>query len=141
LKALLARERARAEFQDWEKKEEEVNILKPDKHYSICVGVNMELLFIYHFSFGVQFHFDQSKVRSEIRLREGCTKPIDVLLKNLNFSDEFDIELNEPYLVFKVSILCSSLSNCNSTEKRAVPAALTCVIFCMVFKASYCIIF
>ncbi|XP_062212706.1 splicing factor Cactin-like [Phragmites australis] len=68
--ALLARERARAEFQDWEKKEEE-------------------------------FHFDQSKVRSEIRLREGRTKPIDVLLKNLNFSDEFDVELNEPYLVFK----------------------------------------
>ncbi|EER93274.1 cactin [Sorghum bicolor] len=68
--ALLARERARAEFQDWEKKEEE-------------------------------FHFDQSKVRSEIRLREGRTKPIDVLLKNLSFSDEFDIELNEPYLVFK----------------------------------------
>jgi hypothetical protein len=91
--------------------------------------------------FGVQFHFDRSKVRSEIRLREGRTKPIDVLLKNLNFSDEFDIELNEPYLVFKVSILCSSLSNCNSTEKRAVPATLTCVIFCMVFKASYCIVF
>lgn len=68
--ALIARERARAEFQDWEKKEEE-------------------------------FHFDQSKVRSEIRLREGRTKPIDVLLKNLSFSDEFDIELNEPYLVFK----------------------------------------
>ncbi|KAM0912630.1 hypothetical protein ACQ4PT_012686 [Festuca glaucescens] len=68
--ALLARERARAEFQDWEKKEEE-------------------------------FHFDQSKFRSEIRLREGRTKPIDVLLKNLNFADEFDVELNEPYLVFK----------------------------------------
>ncbi|KAL5219368.1 hypothetical protein ABZP36_020052 [Zizania latifolia] len=68
--ALLARERARAEFQDWEKKEEE-------------------------------FHFDQSKVRSEIRLREGRTKPIDVLLKNLNFTEEFDVELNEPYLVFK----------------------------------------
>ncbi|XP_027150517.1 cactin-like [Coffea eugenioides] len=44
--ALLARERARAEFQDWEKKEEE-------------------------------FHFDQSKVRSEIRLREEllCSHP------------------------------------------------------------------
>ena len=50
----------------------------------------------------MQFHFDQSKVRSEIRLREGRTKPIDVLLKNLSFSDEFDVELNEPYLVFKV---------------------------------------
>lgn len=68
--ALLARERARAEFQDWEKKEEE-------------------------------FHFDQSKVRSEIRLREGRIKPIDVLSKHLNGSDDFDIEINEPYMVFK----------------------------------------
>ncbi|POO01841.1 Cactin [Trema orientale] len=68
--ALLARERARAEFQDWEKKEEE-------------------------------FHFDQSKIRSEIRLREGRIKPIDILSKHLNFSDDFDIEINEPYVVFK----------------------------------------
>ncbi|KAG9445930.1 hypothetical protein H6P81_012058 [Aristolochia fimbriata] len=68
--AMLARERAKAEFQDWEKKEEE-------------------------------FHFDQSKVRSELRLRDGRVKPIDVLSKNLNGSDEFDIEINEPYMVFK----------------------------------------
>lgn len=50
----------------------------------------------------LQFHFDQSKVRSEIRLREGRTKPIDVLSKHLNGSDDMDIELNEPYMVFKV---------------------------------------
>ncbi|PIN05674.1 Cactin [Handroanthus impetiginosus] len=68
--ALLARERARAEFQDWEKKEEE-------------------------------FHFDQSKIRSEIRLREGRTKPIDILTKHLDPSDDFEIEINEPYMVFK----------------------------------------
>ncbi|KAL0555409.1 hypothetical protein IC582_009354 [Cucumis melo] len=68
--ALLARERARAEFQDWEKKEEE-------------------------------FHFDQSKVRSEIRVRDGRSKPIDVLSKQLNGSDDFDIVINEPYTVFK----------------------------------------
>ncbi|XP_076911525.1 splicing factor Cactin-like [Bidens hawaiensis] len=68
--ALLARERARAEFQDWEKKEEE-------------------------------FHFDQSKVRSGIRLREGRIKPIDVLSKHLEPSDEFDVEIEEPYMVFK----------------------------------------
>ncbi|XP_061352406.1 splicing factor Cactin-like [Gastrolobium bilobum] len=68
--ALLARERARAEFQDWEKKEEE-------------------------------FHFDQSKVRSEIRLREGRARPIDVLTKHLDGSDDLDIEINEPYMVFK----------------------------------------
>ncbi|XP_042047691.1 cactin-like [Salvia splendens] len=68
--ALLARERARAEFQDWEKKEEE-------------------------------FHFDQGKIRSEIRLREGRMKPIDILTKHLDHSDDFEIDINEPYLVFK----------------------------------------
>ncbi|XP_027363637.1 cactin-like isoform X2 [Abrus precatorius] len=68
--ALLARERARAEFQDWEKREEE-------------------------------FHFDQSKVRSEIRLREGRARPIDILTKHLDGSDDLDIEINEPYMVFK----------------------------------------
>ncbi|THG10710.1 hypothetical protein TEA_025079 [Camellia sinensis var. sinensis] len=75
--ALLARERARAEFQDWEKKEEE-------------------------------FHFDQSKVRSEIRLREGRTKPIDILSKQLNPLDDFDIEINEPYMVLKLFNLLDS---------------------------------
>ncbi|XP_031481104.1 cactin isoform X2 [Nymphaea colorata] len=68
--AMLNRERARAEFQDWEKKEEE-------------------------------FHFDQSKTRSEIRLREGRTRPIDILSKYLNESSDSDIEINEPYMVFK----------------------------------------
>ena len=79
----------------------------------------------------MQFHFDQSKVRSEIRLREGRTKPIDVLLKNLSFSDEFDVELNEPYLVFKVSIICSSLCHCSlnwakkqSQSQQHLPYAL-----------------
>lgn len=67
---LLARERARAEFQDWEKKEEE-------------------------------FHFDQSKVRTEIRLRQGRVKPIDVLIKQLEPSGDFDVEIDEPYVVFK----------------------------------------
>lgn len=51
-----------------------------------------------------QFHFDQSKVRSEIRLREGRTKPIDILSNNLNGSFDLDIEINEPYMVFKVNM-------------------------------------
>ncbi|KAF3633334.1 Cactin [Capsicum annuum] len=67
---MLARERARAEFQDWEKKEEE-------------------------------FHFDQSKVRTEIRLRQGRVKPIDVLIKQLEPSGDFDVEIDEPYVVFR----------------------------------------
>ncbi|KAK9733408.1 hypothetical protein RND81_04G066400 [Saponaria officinalis] len=48
-----------------------------------------------------EFHFDQSKVRSKIRLREGRMKPIDVLTTYLDESDEFDVELDEPYMVFK----------------------------------------
>lgn len=73
-KVLLARERARAEFEDWEKEEEE-------------------------------FHFNQSKVRSEIRLREGRTRLIDILIKHLNPLDDLDIEINEPYMIFKVNII------------------------------------
>ena len=59
--------------------------------------------------FNLQFHFDQSKVRSEIRLREGRAKPIDILSKHLNGSDDLDIELNEPYMVFKVWYIKISL--------------------------------
>jgi hypothetical protein len=69
--ALLACERARAEYQDWQKKKEEA------------------------------FHFEQSKVRSQIRLREGRAKPIDVLSKNLNLSEDFDPGFGEPYKIFK----------------------------------------
>lgn len=55
--------------------------------------------------FDLQFHFDQSKIRSEIRLREGRMKPIDILTKHLDPSDDFEIEINEPYTVFKVKSL------------------------------------
>lgn len=60
----------------------------------------------------LQFHFDQSKVRSEIRLREGRLKPIDVLCKHLDGSDDLDIELSEPYMVFKV--LTKIMLNCKT---------------------------
>lgn len=42
--------------------------------------------------------FYQSKVRSEIRWSEGQMKPIDILSKNLNNFEGFDIE---PCMVFK----------------------------------------
>ncbi|KAI3923378.1 hypothetical protein MKW98_026971 [Papaver atlanticum] len=67
--AMLARDRERAESQDWEKKEEE-------------------------------FHFDQSKIGSGIRWREGRIKPIDILSKHLDDSDDFEFEIDEPYMVF-----------------------------------------
>ena len=121
---MLARERARAEFQDWEKKEEEVCfwtvicILFPCPFLNVlnlqflllfsCFRdqdiISLPLIICWLTFFHLQFHFDQSKVRSEIRLREGRIKPIDILSKNLNGSDDFDIEINEPYLVFKVII-------------------------------------
>ncbi|KAF8017139.1 hypothetical protein BT93_H2361 [Corymbia citriodora subsp. variegata] len=47
-----------------------------------------------------EFHFHQSKVGSEIRLCEGRPKAIDILSKHLNDSDDPDIELNEPFVVF-----------------------------------------
>lgn len=44
-------------------------------------------------------------MRSEIRLREGRTKPIDILSGQINPSDDFDIEIDEPYMVFKVHLI------------------------------------
>lgn len=43
-------------------------------------------------------------------------KPIDMLSKNLNVSDDFDIEINEPYTVFKVIYL---LSTCLCHQSKA----------------------
>ncbi|KAF7801429.1 Cactus-binding domain, C-terminal, Cactin, central region [Senna tora] len=48
-----------------------------------------------------EFCYHQSKTRSEIRLREGRPKPIDILTKHLNGSDDIDIQINEPYMIFK----------------------------------------
>ena len=55
----------------------------------------------------LQFHFDKRKLGSEIRLREGRVKPIDVLCKHLSDSDDLDIEINEPYMAFKVIFCCN----------------------------------
>ena len=41
-------------------------------------------------------------MRSEIRLKEGRAKPIDVLARNLSLTGDFDIEVNEPYKIYKV---------------------------------------
>jgi hypothetical protein len=49
----------------------------------------------------LQFQFEMSKARAEIRLREGRAKPIDILAKNLKLSDDFDMEIDEPYTVFQ----------------------------------------
>ncbi|KAF2289812.1 hypothetical protein GH714_038722 [Hevea brasiliensis] len=90
--AMLARERARAEFQDWEKKREE-------------------------------FHFDQSKIRSCIRLQEGRMKPIDILSKHLNVSDDLDIEINEPYMVFKALLVVCNWELAEAQKKDALDRA------------------
>jgi len=47
-----------------------------------------------------QFHLEQAKLRSKIRLKEGRAKPIDMLAKNL-VSDDTDVEMQEPYKLFR----------------------------------------
>jgi len=58
-----------------------------------------------------QFHRAQAKLRSEIRIREGREKAIDILAKNLhlfhtqsapdaNIPVDLDVELTEPYKIF-----------------------------------------
>ncbi|KAL6063742.1 Cactin [Balamuthia mandrillaris] len=47
-----------------------------------------------------QFHLEQARIRSEIRIREGRPKPIDILYKNLNMDADFEFEMEEPYKLF-----------------------------------------
>lgn len=39
---------------------------------------------------------------AEIRIQQGRAKPIDILYKNLSMDSDFDFEMNEPYVIFKV---------------------------------------
>eukprot|EP00741_Cyanophora_paradoxa_P009528 tig00001501_g9228.t1 len=48
-----------------------------------------------------EFHLKQAIIRSEIRIKEGRAKPIDIIAKNLHLDKDFDIEMNEPYKIFK----------------------------------------
>jgi transposase len=46
------------------------------------------------------FHLKQAHERSKIRINEGRAKPIDMLAKNL-ISDDMDLEMSEPYKIFR----------------------------------------
>merc|ERR1740130_2249641 len=47
------------------------------------------------------FHLDQAKVRTGIRIKENRARPIDVLSKNLLLGENFDMEMTEPYKIFR----------------------------------------
>lgn len=45
-----------------------------------------------------QFHLEQARLRSHIRIQEGRAKPIDLLAKYINTEEEVDaVEMHEPY--------------------------------------------
>jgi hypothetical protein len=49
-----------------------------------------------------QFHLEQAKLRSKIRLKDGRAKPIDLLAKYVTAEEDemdMDIEMNEPYTI------------------------------------------
>jgi len=48
-----------------------------------------------------EFHRQQGRRRTEIRVKNGRARPIDVLAKNLLLDKHFDMEMHEPYKVFR----------------------------------------
>ena len=53
----------------------------------------------------MQFHLDQAKERSKIRIEDGRAKPIDLLAKYINAEDDdMSVEMHEPYTYLVVSI-------------------------------------
>lgn len=57
--------------------------------------------------FCCQFHLEQAKERSRIRIEDGRAKAIDLLAKYINAEDDdMSIEMHEPYTYLEVLILC-----------------------------------
>jgi hypothetical protein len=48
-----------------------------------------------------QFHLEQARVRSDIRLREGRAKPVDLLANNLHLGSDFTLQMPYPYEIFE----------------------------------------
>lgn len=48
-----------------------------------------------------EFHLEQAKIRSDIRLREGRARPVDLLAKNLHLDAGFSMRLPVPYILFE----------------------------------------
>eukprot|EP00656_Telonema_subtile_P008152 TRINITY_DN13812_c0_g1_i5.p1 TRINITY_DN13812_c0_g1~~TRINITY_DN13812_c0_g1_i5.p1 ORF type:complete len:404 (-),score=75.60 TRINITY_DN13812_c0_g1_i5:745-1956(-) len=48
-----------------------------------------------------EFHRQQSRARTEIRIAKGRARPIDMLTRNLLLDEHFDMEQNEPYKVLR----------------------------------------
>lgn len=46
-----------------------------------------------------KFHLEQSLLRSEIRIKQGRAKPIDLLYMNLKLHPDFEFNMNEPYKI------------------------------------------
>ncbi|KAE8751984.1 Cactin [Frankliniella occidentalis] len=65
--ALLQRNKEAAQFQEWERQED-------------------------------QFHLEQARLRSRIRMQDGRAKPIDLLAKYISSEEDVDaVEMHEPY--------------------------------------------
>ena len=57
------------------------------------------------FFFAFQFHLQQAKMRSKIRIEDGRAKPIDLLAKYISAEDDdlAAVEMHEPYTYLNVS--------------------------------------
>jgi len=47
------------------------------------------------------FHLEQAKNRTKIRMKENRAKPIDNLAKNFLLDENFDMNMKEPYSIFR----------------------------------------
>jgi hypothetical protein len=51
----------------------------------------------------LQFHLQQAKLRSKIRIEDARAKPIDLLAKYITAEDDdFAVEMHEPYTYLNV---------------------------------------
>ena len=86
-------------FKEWESQEDEV----------LSLSLSLSFFLSLHSSFTCnllppQFHLEQAKLRSKLRIESGRAKPIDLLAKYINSAndEDVDIEMQEPYYLLRV---------------------------------------
>jgi len=76
-------------------------------HLKPGVRLQTSITQMHHYTqtqFFLQFHLDQAKERSKIRIEDGRAKPIDLLAKYINAEDDdMSVEMHEPYTYLEAS--------------------------------------
>ena len=103
---MMQREKEGAYYKEWEKQEDMVLwMIDLITHKLNSIEIRwIKWTRIYNFDVKfLQFHIEQARMRSKIRIADGRAKPIDLLAQYINpDEDNLEYQMHEPYSVLVV---------------------------------------